>query len=286
MPAPPPSVTSNFDIVDTAMNMARVQVNDCPLALSGNLLDDTQPYAQTFYNLAWRDFQSDMAQAGDPAQTEEALILGLPPVATIDPGVQTFLSQTQFFDGVGYFAPPTVQVLPQSLICPLWVRERLAGSMQLFSNMVACDNGLPGGPKTTFNRYWEWRGGTGTPQVPSPLGGNAIFMPGATVSRDLWIRFASYIPDAVDNFPIVDTPWYQQPISMFRCADALGFYIAAKFAFSRGSDQAVAIGNSFLEQGRNQMRKLLNQTTMKIRQRVNHRRRPFSGGRHQGWAWY
>ena len=103
----------NFDIVDTCDELwPEYSANDCPLALSGNLLDDTaKPYAQTFYNLAWRDFQSDMAQAGDPAQTEEALILGLPPVATIDPGVQTFLSQTQFFDGVGYFAtPPTVQV--------------------------------------------------------------------------------------------------------------------------------------------------------------------------------
>ena len=38
---------------------------------------------------------------------------------------------------------------------------------------------------------------------------------------------------------------------MFRCTRMpLGFYIAAlKFAFSRGLDQAVAIGNSFLEQG-------------------------------------
>lgn len=285
MPIPPPTVSSNWDIVDTAMNMARVQLNDCPLSLSGNLLADTQPYAQQFFNLAWRDFQSDLAQAGDPAQTAEILILGLPPVATIDPGVQTFLSQTQFFDGVAYWAPPTVDVLPQSLICPLWVRERLGGSMQMFTNMDACDNGLPGGPKTTINRFWEWRN-SGGPQSPAPLGGNAIFMPGATVSRDLWIRFASFIPDVVANSPLINTPWYQQPIPMFRCADALGFYIAAKFAFSRGSEQATAVGNSFLEQGRTQMRKLLNQTTMKIRQRINHRRRSYSSHRHGGWAWW
>jgi hypothetical protein len=259
------------------MNMARVQLNDCPLALSGNLLADIQPYSQQFYNLAWRDFQSDLAQAGDPAQTEEIILFNIPPAQTIDPGVQVFLSQTQYFNGVGFLAPPLVAVLPQDLICPLWIRERLGGSQQLFSEMHPCDNGLPGGPKTTIIRYWEWRS-TGF--------GNAIYMPGATVSRDLWLRYASFLPDSVDNFPTVNTPWYGQPIPMFRCADALAFYIAAKFAFSRGSEQATAVGNSFLEQGRNQMRKLLNQTTMKIRQRINHRRRPYAGRRHQGWNWW
>jgi len=253
-------------------------LNDCPLALSGNLLSDTQPYTQQFYNMAWREFQRDLALAGDPAQTVEFVSPSLPVVSSVDPSVQVYLSQTAFFDGTSYYTSPTVNLLPQDLIIPLWVRERLGGTTQLFSDMIPCDNGLPGGPKTTWLRWWEWRSA-------GPGNGNAIFMQGATVPRDLWVRYASYFGDAVLNQYITGA-WYLQPIPILRCAEALSYYVAAKFALSRGSDQAVEIGNSFYAQGKQLMRDLLNATTMKNRQRINHRRRPYAAYRHQGWCWW
>lgn len=278
MPVPPPTITPAFDTVDVAMNMARVQLNDCPLALSGNLLSDAQPYTQTFYNLGWREFQKDLAMYGDPAQTSEFISPSLPPVSNIDPYTSVYLSQTAYFDGTSFWVPPDVNVLPQDLIIPLWIRERLGGSQQLFSDMTPCDNGLPGYPKTTYEKYWEWRSA-------GPGNGNAVFMPGSTIPRDIYVRYASFLPDAVtatDN----SVQWYQQPIPILRCADTLAFYVAAKFAFSRGSEQATAVGNSFLQQGKDAMRSYLNATTMKLRQRVNHRRRPYAAGRHNGWQWW
>jgi hypothetical protein len=229
-----------------------------------------------FYNAAWREFQRDLAQSGDPAQTEEVLISSLPVVANIDPYTQVYLGQANYFDGQNYYTTPTVNLLPQNVIIPLHVQERLGGTTQIFSPMAQCDNGLPGAPKTPCMRYWEWRSA-------GPGNGNAIFMPGATTKRDLWIRSATYLPDAVTVGP---TFWYLQKIPILRCADILGFYVAAKFALSRGSEQAVAIGNSFLEQGKAAMRAYLNSTTMKIRQRVNHRRRPYAANRHNGWAFW
>jgi hypothetical protein len=279
MPVPPPTPSVPFDLVDDAMDAARVRLNDCPLALSGNLLADTQPYAQQIYNDAWREFQRDLSQYGDPAQTSEFVTYSLPVVANLDPSVQVYLGQAAYFDGTSYWDPPTVNLIPQDCICPLHIKERLGGTIQLFSPMVPCDNGLPGGPKTTYLRYWEWRSA-------GPGNGNAIFMPGATVPRDLWIRYAAFLPDAQDNLPLQLTPWYGQPIPILRVSDILAYYIAAEFAFSRGSDQARAVANSFWASGKEQMRNYVNSTTMKLRQRINHRRRPYSGYRHQGWAWW
>ena len=129
--------------------------------------------------------------------------------------------------------PPTINLLPQDLICPLHVQERLGGSVNLFNEMEPMDNGLPKVPKTSYLRFWEWRSaGSGN--------GNAIFMPGATVPRDIFVRYAAYLSDAVDNSPTISTPWYGQPIPMLRVSDILGYYVAAEFAFSRGSEQARA----------------------------------------------
>jgi hypothetical protein len=276
-PAAPPSIP--FDTVDAAMNSARVRFNDTPLALSGNLLADTQPYAQTIYNNAWRTFQRDLAEFGDPACTEETILTALPVVASIDPATQYYISQQYVFDGQNFFSAPYVPLLPQDLICPLHLKERLAGTQQLFTPMWPCDNGVPLSPKTTYMRWWEWRSA-------GPGNGLAIYMTGATVSRDIWMRYASFLPDAVDNSPTASAPWYQQPLPMLRCSDILADYILAEFAFSRGSDQAKAIANCFWSDGKAKTRQYVNSTTMKIRQRINHRRRPYAQYRHQGWAWW
>ena len=279
MPIPPPTPTIPFDTVDTAMNTARARLNDCPLALSGNLLADVQPYTQTIYNDAWRTFQRDLAEFGDPANTQETILLSMPVVSSIDPATMYYVSQAFVFDGVSFYSSPTVSLLPQDLICPLHLKERLANSQQLFSPMWPCDNGIPLIPKTTYERYWEWRSaGLGN--------GNAIFMTGATVQRDIWLRYASYLPDAIDNSPLISTPWYLQMIPMLRVSDIVADYVAAEFAFSRGSEQAKAIANSFWSDGKAKMRQYVNGTTMKIRQRINHRRRPYAAYRHQGWAWW
>lgn len=276
MPIPPPTPTVPFDTVDWAMNSARTKLNDCPLALSGNLLADTQPYAQQFANDGWRQFQRDLAEAGDPACTSEFLSPSLPVVAGIDPYTQVYLGQADYFDGTSYYSSPVVNLLPQDLIMPLHCLERLGGSIQTFTEMSPCDNGVPRGPKTTYLRFWEWRSA-------GPGNGNAIWMPGATVTRDLLVRYASFLPDFLT---VGNVAWYQQPVPMLRVADILAFYIAAAFAYSRGSEQAKAVANSFWADGKAAMRGYLNSTTMKVRQRINHRRRPYAHGRHQGWCFW
>ena len=281
MPIPPPSTVIPYDSVDAAMNFARVALNDCPLNLSGNLLTDQQPYAQTIANLGWRMLQEDLDEAGEPAMKSEIVIRNLPAVTSTDPSTMTFLNQAQYFDGTAYWAPPTIGVLPQNFMSPRWIKERLAGANRIFSPMVPCDNGLPGCPKTTFNGNWQWQAGFDALGNQQPL---SIWMPGSITPSDLWINFSAYLPD----FQTVNSvQWFQQPIPVYRCADALGYYIAAAFSYSRGSIQANAttVGDGFRALGKERMRSLVNRTG-KIRQRINHRRRSYSQGRHQGWSYW
>lgn len=279
MPIPPPAVTIPYDTVETAMDFARVKLNDCPLTLAGNLLADSQPYSQTICNDAWRMFQEDLDEAGEPAATGAIVIPALPPVQSQDPAVMVFLNQAQYFDGAGYWAPPVIKVLPQNFMRPTWIRERLGNTLAVFTPMQPCDDGLPGGPKTGYMQTWEWNAGYDATGTQQPL---SIWMPGATVARDLWVRFAAYLPDFLT---VNATQWYQQPIPIYRSADAFAFYIAAEFAFSRGSEQATAVGNSFLGLGQAAMRKIMNRTN-KIRQRINHRRRSYARGKHKGWGYW
>lgn len=269
---PPSAVAIPFDTAETALNFARVILNDCALRLSGNLWADTQPYMQTFTNKAWRRFQNDMAQIGDPAQTQEFLIPAFPVVANTDPYTQVYVNQQYIFDGQNFYTSPNVNLLPPDLICPIRCEERMAGTLSQFDYMEPCDNGVPRGQKTTYLRYWEWRN-------------TGIVMPGATVPRDLLIRYAQYLGDLTTTLD-GSVQWYQQPLPILRCADAMSYYIAAECAYSRGSEQAKAVANSFWSDGKDAMRGLMNATTMKIRQRINHRRRPYANGRHRGWNWW
>jgi hypothetical protein len=145
---------------------------------------------------------------------------------------------------------------------PLRVWERQTGTMQQFSQMNPVNDGLPDGPKTAYLSLWDWRQ-------------NAIYMPGSTTSRDLKVRYASYLADIASSGAAL--------VPIIRCADALANYVCAEFAFSRGSPDAVAVGNSFLASGQSSMKRMNNRDARR-EQRGNHRRPGYSSGRHRGWG--
>lgn len=256
---PPPATTLPLDAVDTVLNFARARINDSTLTIAGNLLADSQPYTFTLLNAAFRHLQEDLANAGCPAFTNEAVLFNLPVVAFTDPVAQVWMSCQYYFDGSSYYDSP---VLPFDCILPLRLWERQSGTENLFTEVHPVNDGLPDGPKTNWLRMWDWRQ-------------NAIYMPGALIQRDLRIRYASYLADIASSGTAL--------VPIIRCADALANYVAAEFAFSRGSPDAVAVGNSFLGMGQQAMKRMINRDARR-EQRGNHRRRGYSAGRHGGWG--
>jgi hypothetical protein len=294
---PPTGPSPAYDDADAILNLARTRLNDCPLALSGNLLSNTQPYTQTIFNGAFQHLQEDLADYGEPRLVSETVIYALPPVSGTDPATQVYINQAQYFDGQNYYFPPGQSsavvtalsylesqsalkyqigttstpnwVLPQDMILPLRLWERQAGTQNIFTPMFQSNDGLMDCPKTGWLRTYDWRE-------------DAIYMPGALIARDIRLRYAAYLADLET---VGSVQWYQQPVPMYRCRDSLAHYVCAEFAFSRGSNQAVAVGNSFLAQGQASMRRIVNRQ-LRQKQRGNHRRRPYASGRHQGWGYW
>jgi hypothetical protein len=84
-----------------------------------------------------------------------------------------------YFDGTSNQAAP---VLPQDLIVPLELFERVHGST---ANYVPIDreyNALPTAPRQALNRLYQWRQET-------------IYLPGATGLTDILMRYAGYLTD-------------------------------------------------------------------------------------------
>jgi hypothetical protein len=256
---PPPATALPLDSVDTVLNFARARLNDSILTVAGNLLADSQPYTFTLLNAAFRHLQEDLANAGCPAFTNEAVLFNLPVVALQDPASQVWMSCQWYFDGSSYYTSP---VLPFDCIMPLRVWERPSNTQQQFSQMDPSNDGLADPRKTSYLGTWEWRQ-------------NAIYMPGANQLRDIRVRYASYLADIASSGTAL--------VPLIRCADALANYVAAEFAFSRGSPDAVAVGNSFLTAGQMSMKRMINRDARR-EQRGNHRRPGYSSGRHRGWG--
>lgn len=219
MPPPPPAVTNPYDMVDTVLNMARVRLNDAISGIAGDVLADTQSYTQTYVNAAWRRIQNYLRSLGYKRFINETIITGIPVVATADQSSQPYLNWQYCFDGVNWTTTPC---LPQDLIQPTDLWERVSGTTGLFIPMDEVYNGLPADPKGFRNKLWEWRDDT-------------LYLLGSLVSMDIRMRYESY---HADFKTAGGTQWYQQQVPIMRCSDALAWAICAEVSRARGDVDA------------------------------------------------
>lgn len=226
-----------YDIINTAITAAKTRLGDSVdtlAAVGGKLLDNTQPFTQQICNSAFRKMQQYLMELGYTGMKQETLIPNLPACTTTDTSAQVALGYTGYFDGT---VLQTAPVLPQNLVRPLdmWERIFVAGTnISAFLEMDVIQNGLPGVPKSLWNRQWEWRDDT-------------IYMPGTTDATDLRIRFFGFFSDFVDvsGSPgpnqLANTPWFGQPIPVMQCIDSLADYICREINISRDRQDAAVL---------------------------------------------
>lgn len=264
---PPPPVTAPYPMLETSLNLARTRLNDAIANIGGDILTDVQPFTATMVNGAWRSLQAYLCNLGYSKYKRKFWAYGLPPVATTDPSTECFWSWTQFFDGSGYFAPPTVPVLPQDMIAPLIVKERIAGSNQVFHKMKSAPDGLPEGQKRPWNGCFEWKN-------------DAIYMPGSTYSMDFEIEYAAYDYDFLVTDNVLGNPAASpaitpanMPIPIMRSESAMANYIAAECANGRDDVDA----QPFLDKAEKDAKLIMNNSDVKLKQRRPVQRRAYSG---------
>lgn len=259
MPVLPPIAAQPYDTANDVLNMTRGRLNDelkTLLPVSGRLLENGQVFVQQTFNTAWRKCQAFLAEKGYARLLDEVVMQSLPVVASSDPGVQTWLSWSGYFDGANLFDAPA---LPQGFSHPLKIWERWSGQNAQFADppMEKFLDGLPAVTKASSIRFWEWRN-------------DAIYMPGSLMVEDLRIRFVSYFPDLADSGT---TPWFQQPVPIVRVADGLSWFICAELAGARGDANAES---GYTEKAKTALLQVFN-LDVKADQRVNIRRMPRSG---------
>lgn len=221
-----------YDIWATAIQAARTRLNDRVETLaadSGKLLDLAQPHVQRMCSNAFRKLQEFLADRKYSGLEQEVTFINVPAVATTDPLIQVKLGYDAYVDGVN---PWVVFALPQTLIRPYQLWERLTGTTNILTELDEILNGLPSVPKLNWNRQWEWRD-------------DVLYMPGALVAIDLRMRYGAYFADPADNAPAAATPWYGQIIPILRAMDPLVDYICREVAIAReDTDGAVGFQQS------------------------------------------
>jgi hypothetical protein len=254
--------TGPYDTAGYILQLTRSRINDAAQSLDGNLLSDQQPYTFTYLNAAYRHLQRKLTNGSMETFVRETQLLQMPPAAGLDPGLQTYLSFTGFYDGEQMHANP---VLPVDMIAPLRIWERQSGSSpsvlnpNTFIPMAKSSDGLPSRIQTIYLSQWEWRE-------------DAIWFVGSTQTNDLRLRYNAWLTDLLDSTSLV---------MIVNCADALAYYTAAEFAKARGSDLA----DNFYAMG-DDVVKDMTLLDSRARQRQNHRRKPYSRGNHSGWGWF
>lgn len=253
MPVP----TTPYDPANYVTNKARVICNDAGLTLAGELLADSQPYTVELLNAAYRDLQEDLTNNAVETFAQETILQNIGAVVSpTDPSILINISYTGYNNGSNNFALP---ILPPDMVGPLFLWERMTGSLQNFYPMEQCSDGLPSRAKWTFNREWEWRS-------------DAIWMPGATQANDVRLRYNRFLPE------LVLSPVPSQ-IQILRADRALAYRIATIFAEARGPEATASLESSY----RAALKRMVMRTSHR-KQRANHRRRPRSEGLHAYWG--
>lgn len=245
-----------YGTVGDVLQLARVLVNDAfgPNGIEGDILGNDQPGTPILVESAWEELQSEAADAGIETLVRTIVIPAFPVVYLNDPSVETWIDWTGCFDGNTFYdVKDDNPGLPYDLIVPIRVWERATGSGSEFTDVKNSDGGLPEGNQSDQLRWYEWRG-------------DKLYFKGATIQRDLKVRYIAYLPRLVQDNKIDES--VQVPI--MRAWRAMAYLVATEFARPRGSQQA----DNLYALATTEIQKLANRTARR-KATVSYRRKAF-----------
>ena len=202
------------------MNRARAYVLDSFQGGAGRILTDTAPFSIEYLNGALEYLQDKLRDFGAISLIYDNYIMTpITPVVNINPQVQVFVGFTGYFDGTTMHALPT---LPAGMLVPLVLEETMTGSGLPFYPMGQPQQGICSQYQNQFLGEWEWRASSA---------GDALWMPGATTSRDLRLRYTAQLqpisPSTTEN------PWSNVSILVQASVEALAHLVAYRYVRAR-----------------------------------------------------
>ncbi len=173
MPIPP---SSAYVTVETVTTLIRALANDMLYSPAGEILTDTANFMLPLLNDALEWFESEVNNHGVETFTKETLLTPVLPLAAAvqtDPGQEVNIADLGYFDGISNYIAPQI---PTDLQVPLFLWERQTLSVERWLPMQECPGGLPSCGPSNRLRLWEWHQ-------------DALFMPGATQTNDIKLRY-------------------------------------------------------------------------------------------------
>ncbi len=251
---PQASGSTHYDTVNTILNTVKTRLNSLNKQ-QADILISNQPYMQQCFNTGWRKFQAFIANQGYSKFTKEVEIDNLAAKTSQDPAVQTFIDWDGYNNGTVLDA---TKVLPEDLILPLVVWQRVTGQNALFCQIGQWLDGMPSVAATPYNQVWDWRN-------------DRLYFTGANTELDLRIRYANYIGDFIEANGL---PWYAQTVPVVRALDSLSLYVCAEIA---GSRPDLELDTVTFMQAAEAAAKLITNRDVRQKQRTNIRRMSRSG---------
>jgi hypothetical protein len=265
-PIPAPQALPPYSNLEIILFLARTRMNDAVASIGGDILTDQQPFFATMVNAAWRNLQTYLTNLGYSRYKRKFFGFALPVTATLDPSQPNIWTWSSFFDGTSFFTPPT-SVLPNDMISPLYLRERITGSNSQFSKMQYMPDGLIECRKHGFNRQWEWKN-------------DSIYIPGSLFSMDFEVEYAAFDADFTVTDNVLGNPNAippltpsNMPVPIMRCESAFANFLCAEAGMGR-DDVDVP---TFIAAAQNDAKLIMN-NEVKLKQRTPVQRRSYSRG--------
>lgn len=190
----PTGGSTAYPTIQTVTNLVRSLVDD-DMAGATDTIGEGQIYPDNlsinvamgnFFNSAVRTLCRELRTSSGPMLIRDnVLILNVPPLqsptqglAASDPAVQVYIGYAGYFNGTvinGSIA------LPDDLLMPDKVWERMNGSELPFGLMRQPADGISSQFQGLYNGVWEWRS-------------DAIWMPGSIVNMDYRLRYYAKLP--------------------------------------------------------------------------------------------
>jgi hypothetical protein len=210
VPSPP------YDSLETVLNTARARFNDAIVNIGGEILTDNAPFTLPLINAGWRRLQEYLASKNFQRLMKYAYFYAVPAAATADQGIFVVIDWTGYNPGSGpVVAAPA---LPQQMIYPMVLEERINGSLGNYTPVDQVFGGLPTVQKGPLNLIWEWSD-------------ENIKLPGATGLTDIRLRYSEYLADFL---PASESAFAAQPVPIMRCLTSLAWFLCSEVARGRG----------------------------------------------------
>lgn len=238
----------------------QILVNPVVAGTSGNVANPQGVTLTNLMNSAIRETYRDIRIVGQPTLIKDNYILeGLTPVNSSlgvgvpNPAVQVNLSVLGYFDGLQMNA---TLALPSDMLFPLEMWERQTGTENSFGMMRQSEGALSPRHQVQAFGEWEWRT-------------DAIWMNGATLERDIRLRYIATYP----SIATLNTIWDNLFVPIADSQEAIADKIVVRYTARLGGDSL-----QYAQQKAQESILRLKQEVTKSRQMIDYTRPTYGNG--------